>query len=110
MKLLVIISILFVSISCSENNHKFNSREWKYIDGSYNHRDKMLVDLMENILHKGMKYVEVEKLLGKPNENKFSNEITYEIYYDFNYEDRRTLTIYFSNDSSITKYERKVWD
>ena len=46
-----------------------------------------------------MKYVEVEKLLGKPNENKFSNEITYEIYYDFNYEDRRTLTIYFSNDS-----------
>ena len=110
MKTISILIILSVFISCSVNNKKFNSRNWKHIDGTYNHRDDMVLDLMKNVLHKGKHYKDVEKLLGKPNENKFHKKITYETYYEFINEEHRTLTIYFSKDSLITYYKRNVWE
>ena len=104
-----IISLLLFLVSCEPSQQKFNSKSWNYIDGTYNHRDLMIQDLMENVLHKGMKYNEVEKILGKPNGNRFSRKISYEIYYEFMSEENRCLTFYFSKDSTILKYSRVVW-
>jgi outer membrane protein assembly factor BamE (lipoprotein component of BamABCDE complex) len=102
-------SILFVLLalsSCEAPQQKFNRKEWNHIDGSYNHRDLMIQDLMKNVLHKGMSYKELEKIVGKPNEQSFSKKVTYELYYNFNQEERRELIIYFSNDSCITNFAR----
>jgi hypothetical protein len=96
-------------MSCETKQIKFNSKQWKYIDGTYNHRDQMVNDLMDNVLFIGMKNKEVEKLLGKPNEIKFNNKATYEIYYDFHREERRVLKIYFSKDSTISKFCKSVY-
>ena len=108
MKITSYFILLFLTISCSPNQQKFNSNQWKHIDGSYNHRDLKYNDLINNVLHKGMKYKEVEKLLGKPNENKFNQKISYELYFDFNNEETRELQIRFSKDSSIINYKRQT--
>jgi hypothetical protein len=105
----LIVLILLSFISCKPNQEKFNRKKWNYIDGSYNHRDIMIKDLMETKLQKGMKYSEVEKILGKPNEGQFNKKITYEIYYDFYKEEHRELDIYFSNDSTIINFKRIIW-
>ena len=109
MRKFTIITILLTLFSCEPAQQKFNCKHWKYIDGTANHRDVMIQDLMENVLHKGMKYNEVESLLGKPNQGKFYKKINYEIYYEFLNEEHRVLTIYFSKDSTILKYSRVVW-
>jgi hypothetical protein len=100
--------LLILLISCSHNQQKFNINQWKHIDGSYNHRDLMYIDLIENVLYKGMKYKEVEKLLGKPNEHKFNQQISYELYFDFNNEETKELQIYFSKDSTLINTVRKI--
>lgn len=104
-------SILFVLLafaSCEAPQQKFNRKEWNHIDGSYNHRDLMIQDLMKNILHKGMSYKELEKIVGKPNEQSFSKKVTYELYYDFYQEESRELIIYFSKDSCISNLARVI--
>ncbi len=106
---LLIISILLTLVACEASQQKFDSKQWIYIDGNYNHRDLMIQDLMKSILYKGMKFKEVEKILGKPNELTFNKKVTYEIYYNFYDEEHRELNIYFSKDSTISKYTRVVW-
>ena len=98
--------ILFILVSCEAPQQKFNRKEWNHIDGSYNHRDLMIQDLMKNILHKGMTYKELEKILGKPNEQSFSKKVSYELYDNFYREESRELIIYFSKDSCITNFAR----
>jgi hypothetical protein len=98
--------LLLAFASCEAPQQKFNRKEWNHIDGSYNHRDLMIQDLMKNILHKGMTFKELEKILGKPNEQSFSKKVSYELYYNFYQEESRELIIYFSNDSCITNFAR----
>jgi hypothetical protein len=68
----------------------------------------MYNDLIENVLYKGMKYNEIEKLLGKPNEHKFNQQISYELYFDFDNEETRELQIHFSKDSTLINSARKI--
>ncbi len=98
--------ILFILVSCEAPQQKFNRIAWNHIDGSYNHRDLMTQDLMKNILHKGMTFKELEKILGKPNEQTFRTKVSYELYYNFYQEESRALIIYFSKDSCVTNFAR----
>jgi hypothetical protein len=68
----------------------------------------MIQDLMKNVLHKGMSFMELEKIVGKPNEQTFHTKVSYELYYNFYQEESRELIIYFSKDSCITNFARVI--
>ncbi len=69
----------------------------------------MIEDLSKNYLKPGIKFHEVENLLGK---NDFANEqdslqLQYEIYVDYGIDidpiETKTLIINFASDSTLTK-------
>ena len=97
-----------ILFSCVAKQQHFDIKSWNCVDGTYNHRDLMIEDLMNNFLHKGMSYNQVENILGLPNENKFNSNIRYEIYYDMMSEETRYLKISFAKDSTIMKYSRVI--
>ena len=108
--------LLFVLVSCQTQNEKFDRATWnKRTDMFYDNRNKMIDDLMENHLHKGMTFKNVIEMLGN-HENYSdldSNTIGYEIYVDYGSDidpiETKTLLITFSKDSTITDFRLNHW-
>ncbi len=76
----------------------------------------MIEDLSKNYLKPGIKFHEVENLLGK---NDFANEqdslqLQYEIYVDYGIDidpiETKTLIINFASDSTLTKIRIDHWE
>ncbi|MGV3612870.1 MAG: hypothetical protein ACO1N0_18055 [Fluviicola sp.] len=89
---------------------KFNKRIWNEIDGSYNPRDPMVKDIMENHLYIGMKYADVINLLGDSTMKMDKNQtISYEVYFDNYTELNKCLTIQFTNDSLVKSFKKVEW-
>ena len=82
MKKYFLFFLLFTS--CGIQQKKFDSITWQAIDGNNfsELREPMLNDLMNNYLHKGMKYNNIVKLLGNPEifGDKNKKEIGYILY------------------------------
>lgn len=108
--------ILSTILGCGPKEIEFSKVKWtKNVDGFYMHREEMISDLMKNHLHKGMKYKEVEDLLGKP--EKYSdlenNVIAYGIMVDYGWNidpvETKTLKIELTKDSLVNDYEILHW-
>jgi len=113
----IILAILLVGLcSCKETVIIFDKELWnESVDGFFEHREKMITDLMENRLNNGMAYKTVIDLLGKPENfaNLDSNTIGYEVFVDYDWDidpvETKTLLIEFSSDSTIVDLELKHW-
>jgi hypothetical protein len=112
--LIILVTILIGLYSCKQPEIAFNKELWsKSIDGFYEHREKMITDLMENRLSNGMPYQSVIDLLGKPANfgNIDSSEIGYEVFVDYGWNidpvETKTLIIAFSSDSVIIDIKLK---
>ena len=112
--IIFIISILL--ISCEQKQVKFEQNKWDARnDIDYNHREFMIQDLKENYLKPGIKYKEVEKLLGK-NYNERSEDsiqLQYEIYTDFGTDidpvETKTFIVNFTSDSVFVNTRIDHW-
>lgn len=107
---LFVISLLFI-VSCNQGR-KFDKNSWqKTTDlGVHPEREKMLSDLTENHILKGLQYSELVSKLGEPDFWEPENKT---IYYglannygsDIDPTGQRALKFQFSSDSIITKFE-----
>jgi len=103
-------------ISCEQKQVKFEQNKWKTLDDiNYNHREFMIQDLKENYLKPGIKYKEVEKLLGG-NYNERSEDsiqLQYEIYVDFGTDidpvETKTFIVNFNSDSVLVNTRIDHW-
>jgi hypothetical protein len=114
MGLIYILSIFF-SYSCNQQI-LFDEEKWNESDGIfYTNREKMVNDLLENHLKKGMTYKEVINLLGSSenHDNEVRNTIWYEIMVDYgwdiDHEKGKTLYIEFTNDSIVKDVKLEEW-
>jgi hypothetical protein len=114
-KILILISSL-LTISCGKNEIKFNELTWNERDDMfYKNRELMVNDLMENQLHKGMKYKELLEMLGNPenHENLKPNTIAYEIMVDYGSDidpvEGKDLYMIFNKDSTLIDFKLKHW-
>lgn len=114
-KILILISSL-LTISCGKNEIKFNELTWNERDDMfYKNRELMVNDLMENQLHKGMKYKELLEMLGNPEnyENLKPNTIAYEIMVDYGSDidpvEGKDLYMIFNKDSTLIDFKLKHW-
>ena len=114
----ILLYTIFLSFtSCKPEQTKFNQNQWKTRnDLDYNHRELMIEDLSKNYLKPGMKFREVENLLGK---NDFVSEqdslqLQYEIYVDYGSDidpiETKTLIVNFDLDSTLTKTRIDLWE
>lgn len=112
----IIFLIVILLISCEQKQVKFEEKKWKTRnDIDYNHREFMIQDLKENYLKPGIKYNEVEKLLGK-NYNERSEgsiQLQYEIYTDFGTDidpvETKTFIVNFTSDSVFVNTRIDHW-
>ncbi|TAJ13470.1 hypothetical protein DMA11_08630 [Marinilabiliaceae bacterium JC017] len=117
LKLSIVITLLLIGlVACKQRNEKFDKRLWsERTDMFYDHREKMVVDLMENYLQKGMTYSTLIELIGEPENYAHidSNTIGYEIMVDYGWNidpiEEKTLLIELSNDSTIVDFRLKSW-
>lgn len=110
-------TIILSFTSCKPEQTKFNQTQWKTRnDIDYNHRELMIDDLAKNYLKPGIKFHEIENLLGK---NDFVNEqdslqLQYEIYVDYGSDidpiETKTLIVNFDSDSTLTKIRIDHWE
>lgn len=74
--------------------------------------EKKLGDLLSNYKLVGMKYSDLIKLLGNP-DNGDSVSISYQIELDYGFDIdpvySKKLYFFFANDSVVTSYEMKEW-
>jgi hypothetical protein len=75
-------------------------------------REKMLRDLFSNYKLVGIKYSDLTKLLGTP-DNGDSVSVSYEIELDYGFDIdpiySKDLYFFISKDSVVTSYEIKEW-
>jgi hypothetical protein len=116
MKFIYMISVLFFLTSCINQQMDFDKEKWNERDDIfYANREKMVNDLMENHLKKGMSYKEVINLLGSSEnyQNDTPNTIGYEIMVDYgcNIDPQRGKTLYFefANDSVVKDIKLEEW-
>ncbi len=114
----IFIFLIFESlISCKHEQIKFSQSQWNMRnDIDYNHREFMIQDLQKNYLKKGMKFIEVEKLLG---ENQYEPEsdsiqLQYEIYTNYGNDidpvETKTLFVNFNADSTLVNTRIDHWN
>lgn len=115
MKLIYIIAIFFLT-SCNNQQMEFDKEKWNERDDIfYANREKMVIDLMENHLKKGMTYKEVLYLLGSSEnyQNDPPNTIGYEIMVDYGWnidpQKGKTLYIEFTNESIVKDIKLEEW-
>lgn len=108
--------IILIFVSCKQEQIKFNQSQWNTPDDiDYNHRELMIEDLSKNYLTHGMKFVDIEKLLGKNqlSDEKDSLQLQYEIYTyygsDIDPIETKTLIINFCADSTLTNIWINHW-
>lgn len=112
----IIFLIPVLLISCEQKQVKFEQNKWKTRnDIDYNHREFMIQDLKANYLKPGIKYKEVEKLLGG-NYNERSEDsiqLQYEIYTDFGTDldpvETKTFIVNFTSDSVLVNKRIDHW-
>ena len=115
LKLIYILLIVLLN-SCGKAQMKFEKEKWnEREDMFYANREKMVADLMNNHLKKGMTSKAVKNLLGSSDnyENIPKNTIIYEIAVDYGWnidpEKGKTLYIEFEKDSVIKDFKLKEW-
>jgi hypothetical protein len=115
-KVIFLISFLLLIASCRNNELKFDKATWnKRIDFFYENREKMVDDLIENHLHKGMPYKELIELLGPSGNysNLKPNSIGYEIsvFYGHDIDPIRSTVLVFnlSKDSIVQDFKIEKW-
>jgi len=113
---LIYILVIFILASCNNQQIKFDKEKWnERNDMFYANREKMVIDLMENHLKKGMTYKEVMNLLGTSEsyQNDPPNTIVYEIMVDYGWnidpQKGKTLYIEFTNDSIVKEIKLDEW-
>jgi|SRR5690554_1226946 len=113
---LIYILVIFILASCNNQQIKFDKEKWnERNDMFYANREKMVIDLMENHLKKGMTYKEVMNLLGTSEsyQNDPPNTIGYEIMVDYGWnidpQKGKTLYIEFTNDSIVKEIKLDEW-
>lgn len=113
---LIYILVIFILTSCNNQQIKFDKEKWnERNDMFYANREKMVIDLMENHLKKGMTYKEVMNLLGTSEsyQNDPPNTIVYEIMVDYGWnidpQKGKTLYIEFTNDSIVKEIKLDEW-
>lgn len=120
-RFIIILHILSLSfISCKNESKKFEKKGWnERIDGFWINREKMINDVTENHLKKGMDYKDLVELLGKPYiqpkiDESDSITMSYEIMVDYKWNidpmEGKDLFIFLSKDSIITSFEVKYWE
>lgn len=109
--------ILLLSFCSCNHQIPFDKEKWaQRIDGFYMHREKMIDDVMDNHLKVGMRYIEIEKRLGKPNHflNAKDNKIVYEILIDYGWDidpvEEKNLFIFLSEDSTLVDAHVDHWE
>ncbi|WP_341905774.1 hypothetical protein [Fluviicola taffensis] len=110
----ILLILMTLLVSCwqqkEQKEQKFNKEIWNEIDGSYNIREPMVNDVMENHLYIGMKYADVINLLGDSTTKMDKNhKIYYEVYYDFHTELNKGLSIQFTKDSLVKSFKKVEW-
>ncbi len=82
------------------------------MDGVYEYREKMIDDVMDNYLKKGMTKKEVIQLLGNPDYQE-NNKITYNILEEYGWDidpvEVKNLYIFLNNDSLVEKFNLEHW-
>ncbi len=113
---LIYIAVIFLLTSCNNQRMEFDKEKWNERDDIfYANREKMVTDLMENHLKKGMTYKEVLNLLGSSEnyQNDSPNTIGYEIMVDYgwNIDPQKGTTLYieFTNDSIVKDIKLEEW-
>ncbi|QZT37181.1 outer membrane protein assembly factor BamE [Halosquirtibacter xylanolyticus] len=88
---------------------EYNKKLW--ISGGLEIRERMIDDIIEHKLKKGMTSREVMELLGEGHSSKL--EIWYYIMEDFGWDidpvETKILSISFSPDSVVTSYQINHW-
>lgn len=113
---MIYIAVIFLLTSCNNQRMEFDKEKWNERDDIfYANREKMVTDLMENHLKKGMTYKEVLNLLGSSEnyQNDSPNTIGYEIMVDYgwNIDPQKGTTLYieFTNDSIVKDIKLEEW-
>lgn len=113
---LIYIFVILLLTSCNKQQVEFDKEKWNERDDMfYANREKMVTDLMENHLNKGMTYKDVVNLLGVPEnyQNGQPNTIAYEIMVDYGWnidpQKGKTLYIEFTNDSIVKDIKLDEW-
>lgn len=114
---LIYILIIVLLTSCSKPQIEFDKEKWnEREDMFYANREKMVKDLMNNHLKKGMTSKEVVNLLGSSDnyQNIPENTIVYEITVDYGWnidpQKGKTLYIEFEEDSVLKDIKLKEWE
>ena len=102
--------LLLTAITGCTRGVKFDKEKWNDGNGiSYNMRDNVLQDLVDNHHLKGMHYKDVIRLLGKPNDTA-TLKTSYEIINtqsEYNPKNnpiyRKNLEFYFNKDSVVIR-------
>lgn len=114
---LIYILIIVLLTSCSKPQIEFDKEKWnEREDMFYANREKMIKDLMNIHLKKGMTSKEVLNLLGSSDnyQNIPENTIVYEIAVDYGWnvdpQKGKTLYIEFDEDSIIKDIKLQEWE
>ncbi|MEJ2104389.1 MAG: hypothetical protein P8X47_07420 [Ignavibacteriaceae bacterium] len=107
---------LFLLSNCGVKQMKFDRQKWnKESDGSYEYRENMVNDLIENHVRKGMTYKQLIDLIGKPGNygNLDNNTVAYGIMEDYGWDidpvETKTLMIELTKDSLVKNYKVEAW-
>src|SRR5690606_4819517 len=113
---LIYIFVILLLTSCNNQQVEFDKEKWNERDDMfYANREKMVTELMENHLNKGMTYKDVVNLLGvsENSQNGHPNTIAYEIMVDYGWnidpQKGKTLYIEFTNDSIVKDIKLDEW-
>lgn len=94
----------------------FDKAKWNVKNDvfDFTYREKMINDLMQTHLKKGMTYKEVTNLLGESNYGNLpQNTLVYQIKTDYGFGidpiKVKNLHIEFTNDSILENFELTVW-
>ena len=110
------IFLIVLLASCGNQQMEFDKQKWNERDDIfYAYREKMVTDLMENHLKKGMTLKDVLNLLGNSEnyQNDTPNKIGYEIMVDYGWnidpQKGKTLYIELTNDSIVKDFKLEEW-
>lgn len=113
----VIIAFTLLLTSCGVKEDKFQRELWMDRgDITYPYRERMVNDLMTNVLRIGMSYHDCTDLLGKAEfHNQSSNTtIGYTVMENYGWDidpiETKTLYLTFSNDSTLTRFRLEHWE
>jgi hypothetical protein len=106
----ILFVITLLSISCNQER-KFDRELWDVQDDihSYPYRDAMLDDLFQKHTLVGIRFKELVKIIGTPN-----NDLNYHIYDDYGSDidpiESKNLSFSLNSDSIVIRMTLSLWD